>query len=140
MKGVLIFCLGKEYCIPHAFVMAVLFLWFMGRLQKKRYIKNAAVLTQEEAKDSYVIRSTVYKYYFTHLKLWGQPYEEQGFQITPTYWIGHAHNIFLQYGTDFGIIVMILFGMFEYSWGVGSLTITMLFSAWRGNIINEQEE
>lgn len=136
---------------------------------------EAAVLTHEQAADSYIVRSTIYKYYFTHLKLWGQPYEEQGFQITPTYWIGHAHNIFLQYGTDFGIIAMVLFGgmvigscvdykrqyakkcseqaagllffvlipavfgMFEFSWGVGSLTITMLFLAWRGNIVNEQE-
>ncbi len=135
-----------------------------------------AVLTEEEAKDSFVIRGTIYKYYFKHLKLRGQPYAEQGFQVTPTYWIGHAHNIFLQYGTDFGIIVMILFGglviggcvdysrqynrkcskhavglfffllipamfgLFEYSWGAGSLSITMLFTAWRGNIVNEEEQ
>lgn len=138
--------------------------------------RREAVLTEEEAKDSYIIRSTIYKYYFKNLKLRGQPYEEQGFQISPVFWVGHAHNIFLQFGTDFGIIVMVLFacltiggcvdykrqyyakgseyavgffffilipivfGMFEYSWGVGSLSITMLFVAWRGNIVNEQEQ
>lgn len=125
------------------------------------------VLTEKEAKDAFLVRSNIYKYYFTHLNLWGHPYEEQGFQLAEHYWIGHAHNIFLQYGTDFGIPVMILFagliissivmllrrvnrdikaedvaclmfvlipvmfGMFEYSWGVGSLTITMLFFAWK---------
>ena len=43
------------------------------------------------------------------MNLWGHPYEEQGVQMTPTYWVGHAHNIYLQYGTDFGIVVMFLF-------------------------------
>lgn len=74
---------------------------------------------------------------------------------------------FFEYGTDFGIPVMVLFaaliiwgaihcrkkyseldgemyagcwmyllipaifGMFEYSWGVGSLSILMMFVAWR---------
>ena len=83
--------------------------------------------------------------------------------MTATYWIGHAHDIYLQFGTDFGIIAMILFmillgwgaviairkfwkdgntkaagslfllfvpcifGIFEYCWGVGSLTIPVLF-------------
>lgn len=125
------------------------------------------VLTPEQGKDGFLVRSTIYKYYFRHLNLWGYPYEEQGFQLREDYWIGHAHNIYLQYGTDFGIPVMILFaalilwgavimwkkyrkdgavedavswmyllipaifGMFEYSWGVGSLSITMLFIAWR---------
>ena len=125
------------------------------------------VLSIEQAKDNFLVRSTIYKYYFRHLNLRGHPYEEQGFQMHEEYWIGHAHNIFLQYGTDFGIPVMVLFaalilwgtaiqwkrfmehgfvehaaawmyllipavfGVFEYSWGVGSLSITMLFVAWR---------
>lgn len=136
---------------------------------------EAAVLTKEEASDAFLVRSTIYKHYFKNLRLWGQPHEEQGFQLTPTYWIGHAHNIFLQYGTDFGIVAVLLFaglivagcvicvkrykiegtekpaaylwfllipalfGMFEYSWGVGSLSITMLFIAWRGIIVKEEE-
>ncbi len=135
---------------------------------------EAAVLTQEEAEDAFVVRSTIYSHYFKNLKLWGQPYEEQGFQLTPVYWIGHAHNIFLQYGTDFGIIPVLLFaglivagclkyavsykkraeeksaaylwflmipalfGMFEYSWGVGSLSITMLFIAWREVLVQKE--
>lgn len=125
-----------------------------------------AVLTYEEGLDGVLVRKTIYQYYASHLNLWGHPYEEQGFQLTPTYWIGHAHNIYLQYGTDFGIPVLIifivlnicsgirlwkgfrtqneassmgyglfmlvplLFGMLEYSWGVGSITIFLLFIAW----------
>lgn len=125
-----------------------------------------AVLKPWQAWDDTTLRSTIYKYYFTHLNWRGHPYEEQGFQMTPYYWIGHAHNIYLQYGTDFGIPVMLLFtalilwegavcvkrgkrkasiadiaaffyilipavfGLVEYAWGVGSLSITMLFLAW----------
>ncbi len=127
-----------------------------------------AVLTPEEGENSVLVRSTIYRYYFHRLNLLGQPYEEQGFQLTRYYWIGHAHNIFLQFGTDFGIPVMLallatgvwcgriywrriwreksigdaafllfasiplLFGMLEYSWGVGSITMTMMFVAWKG--------
>lgn len=113
--------------------------------------------------DGFTMRRTIYQYYFEHLNLFGHPYAEQGFQMTATYWIGHAHDIYLQFGTDFGIIAMILFmtllgwgaviairkfwkdgntkaagslfllfvpcvfGIFEYCWGVGSLTIPVLF-------------
>lgn len=125
------------------------------------------VLTEEQARDAFLVRSTIYQYYFRHLNLFGHTEEEQGFQLKEHYWIGHAHNIFLQYGTDFGIPVMVLlavlvvwgavllgkryaksgteaevgcwmyllipavFGMFEYSWGVGSLSMLMMFVAWR---------
>lgn len=125
------------------------------------------VLQSDQDTDTLLVRSTIYKYYFSHLNLTGHPYSEQGFQLHPYYWVGHAHNIFLQYGTDFGIPMMILFvvlvlwslirfgrnyakgkdpaaaaallfvlipvafGMLEYSWGVSSLTITLLFGAWR---------
>lgn len=69
----------------------------------------AEVLSEEEGKDGFLVRSTIYKYYFTHLNWRGHPYSEQGFQLNRYAWIGHAHNIFLQYGTDFGIPVMLLF-------------------------------
>lgn len=131
-------------------------------------------LSPEQGTDSILVRRTIYKYYFKHLNLFGHPSEEQGFQLTPTTWIYHAHNIFLQYGTDFGIPVIIplavlmvggaislcrrskksfgsaeagyclyllipaIFGMFEYSWGVGSLSITMLFIAF-GKVICADE-
>lgn len=116
--------------------------------------------------DDVTVRGTIYKIYASRLNWWGHPYEEQGFQLVSDYWIGHAHNIYLQYGTDFGIPVLLLFivlilwggavcvkrgkrkasiadiaaffyilipavfGLVEYAWGVGSLSITMLFFAW----------
>ena len=136
--------------------------------------KIPVLVRPEQSTDDFLVRSTIYKYYFKHLNLFGHPTEEQGFQLTPYYWIGHAHNIFLQYGTDFGVPVMIpfavlvfggaislwkrseksygsaeagyclyllipvVFGMFEYSWGVGSLSITMLFMAF-GKVICADE-
>lgn len=133
---------------------------------------NGALLEAEQEADSFLTRKTIYTYYAKRLNLRGYPEEEQGFQLTPVYHIGHAHNIFLQYGTDFGIPVMILFavlvvwgavrlrgaflktldvkkavqllyllvpamfGMFEFAWGTGSLSITMLFIA-MGEVLKE---
>ena len=50
----------------------------------------------------------------------GHPADEQGFQMRPTYWVGHAHNIYLQWGTEFGIPVMVLF-MILILWTIGHL-------------------
>jgi len=133
-----------------------------------------SVLTIEQYQDASLVRMTIYEYYFKRLNFWGYPYEEQGFQLTPKHWNGHAHNIYLQYGTDFGIIMMALFillifwsvflfvgkirngcneknvgglaflliptvfGMFEYSWGVGSVAILLLFVVWRMLICSEE--
>lgn len=121
------------------------------------------VLSDEQGTDSFLVRKTIYTYYAKRLNFRGHPESEQGFQLTENYHIGHAHNIFLQYGTDFGIQVMVLFavlivwgalrlrraflrtrdmekpvyllyllipvlfGMFEYAWGTGSLSIALLF-------------
>lgn len=120
------------------------------------------------------VRIEIYKYYFQHLNMTGHKQDEQGFQLLPVYIVGHAHNIFLQWGTDFGIPVMLLyilliiwsfvclkrkytqnqsikayaellyvlipavFGMFEYAWGVGALSITMQFVAFRGVVVDEK--
>ena len=134
---------------------------------------RGALLETEQEMDSFLTRKTIYSYYAGRLNLRGYPEEEQGFQLTPVYHVGHAHNIFLQYGTDFGIPVMVLFaglavwgalrlgkafcrsrdigkavyllyllvpvlfGMFEYAWGTGSLSITMLFLAF-GEAMKEE--
>lgn len=86
--------------------------------------------------DTLDVRSTIYRYYADHLNLFGHPYEEQGFQMTPYYWIGHAHNIFLQYGTDFGIIVMALF-IFLTIAAIISFG-KLLFMGISGNILADQ--
>jgi len=111
-------------------------------------------------------RGAIYRYYFNHLNWTGHLYSEQGFQYLPWYWIGHAHDLFLQWGTDFGIPVMVIllilavssvvilfrralreqsieaflglqfllviysFGLFEYAWGEGSVTVVLMFLAW----------
>lgn len=137
-------------------------------------LEQGYALKKGEYKNSMSERGAIYKYYFKHLNLFGHPYKEQGFQLLPDYWIGHAHNIFLQYGTDFGIIVMILFlllaacimiklgkrfyetesekifaellffsvtilfGLLEYAWGVGGLSIMMMFLVWREVCVTEK--
>ena len=129
-----------------------------------------------DRQNALLLRKTIYRYYISMLNLTGHPESEQGFQILPDHRIGHAHNIYIQYGVDFGIVVMLLFialtvwtvvcmirkfvrtksvvyagcllivmvpavfGMLEYSWGAGSLTITMLFVVWRRMICDEREE
>lgn len=79
------------------------------------------VLTREEARNSIIVRYTIYKWFFTHLSLRGMPYDEQGFQLAEEYWVQHAHDIYLDYGINFGYPVMILFIVFIW-WGIGRLT------------------
>ena len=78
------------------------------------------VLTHEEAADSFLVRYTIYKWYVTHLSLRGMPYDEQGFQLTDDHWIQDTHDIYLDYGINFGYPVMILFIVFIW-WGIGRL-------------------
>ena len=141
----------------------------------KNEINTVPLLEDSEYTSGLLERKTIYQYYLEKLNLFGHPYDEQGFQMFSWYWVGHAHNIYLQYGTDFGIIVMLLFGilivwaaesfvrriikeckeqevgyllfllvpavfgLLEYSWGVGSITVLLLFVAWRKVVCNEKE-
>ena len=77
-------------------------------------------LSTEEAKSPFRVRYTIYKWYFTHLSLRGMPYDEQGFQLTEDHWIQDTHDIYLDYGINFGYPVMILFIVFIW-WGIGRL-------------------
>lgn len=77
-------------------------------------------LIGEDANNDFIIRYTIYKWYFTHLTFRGMPYDEQGFQLTETNWIQDTHNIYLDYGINFGYPVMILFAVFVW-WGIGRL-------------------
>lgn len=74
----------------------------------------------EEESDGFLIRYTIYKWYFEHLTFRGMPFDEQGFQLTKTHWIQDTHNIYLDYGINFGYPVMILFVILGW-WGVGRL-------------------
>lgn len=76
--------------------------------------------TREDGENSFLVRYTIYKWYFTHLSLRGMPYDEQGFQLTETHWIQDTHDIYLDYGINFGYPVMILFTVFIW-WGIGRL-------------------
>lgn len=81
-------------------------------LQQQLYDEAYAAgfaLDPAEPRDAVTVRAAIYRYYVYLLNFSGHPESEQGFQIVPTQRIGHAHNIYLQYGVDFGIPVLILF-------------------------------
>lgn len=139
---------------------------FVLKTQAAELDKNP-VLTTEEGTNQFLVRSTIYRHYLENLNIMGHTQKDQGFQLTPEFWVHHAHNIYLQYGTDFGFVTMIcfivlaiastavlfkkalaektekqvgylfflmiplLFGLLEYSWGTGSIQILLLFVSWR---------
>lgn len=78
------------------------------RLYDEAYAAGYA-LDPADRKNPVLFRAAIYRYYFHLLNFRGHPESEQGFQIVPDHRIGHAHNIYLQWGVDFGIPAMILF-------------------------------
>lgn len=84
-------------------------------------VDSQPVLTLQEGENTIAVRSAIYKYYLNRLNFWGHPNEEYGFYLTPTFYVFHAHDIYLQYGTDFGIPVMILFMVLIF-WGARLLS------------------
>ena len=143
--------------------------------QEERLRENAVLKTEEEYMNPFVVRKTIYSHYFADLNLLGHTQADQGFQLTYFYWIGHAHNIYLQYATDFGVpaalcllilsavsiiktitafyrkkvpvrsacsifmmLVPLLFGILEYSWGSNAITMILLFLCWRQTLVYEK--
>lgn len=132
------------------------------------------ILDESQRGDPIAVRGSIYRHFWKNLNWRGHTKDEIGVQLLLDYWVEHAHNIFLQFGTDFGIPVMILFavmliwsliickkrlrtkknisylgsfmwllipltfGMFEYSWGIGTMPIFMIFFSWR-SIFWEEE-
>lgn len=84
-------------------------------------LNKIPLLDDTETGNSLIVRYTIYKWFFTHMTWRGVPYNEQGFQLTEYYWVQHAHNIYLDYGINYGFPVMILFTLFTW-WGIGRLT------------------
>lgn len=81
-------------------------------LQQQLYDEALAAgfaLDRADRGNALLVRKAIYRYYIHLLNFRGHPDSEQGFQIFPNQRIGHAHNIYLQYGVDFGIPVMLLF-------------------------------
>lgn len=82
-------------------------------LQQQLYDETRAagygLASYGDKRNALLVRKEIYRYYVHLLNLWGHPDSELGFQILPNQRIGHAHNIYLQFGVMFGIPVMILF-------------------------------
>ncbi len=83
-------------------------------------LNKIPVFTESESPSNWLVRYTIYEWYFTHLSLRGMPYDEQGFQLTEDHWIQDTHNIYLDYGINFGYPAMILFAVFIW-WGIGRI-------------------
>ena len=81
---------------------------------------NKIPVLDSDGDNAFAVRYTIYKWYWDHLSLRGMPYDEQGFQLTADHWIQDTHNIYLDYGNNFGIPVMILFTVFIW-YGIGRL-------------------
>lgn len=69
----------------------------------------AAVIRGADESDGLLVRKTIYRIYFSRLNLMGHSQADQGFQLMKHYWCGHAHDIYLQYGTDFGVLMLLCF-------------------------------
>lgn len=67
--------------------------------------------TSEELQNGLGERAAIYSYAIRHLNLEGHKDDAFKFYQTEDVTQGHAHNIFLQMGYDFGIISMIVFCM-----------------------------
>lgn len=135
--------------------------------------ENPVLSYEDSIEDPLLVRKTIYEHYFENLNLLGHAQSDQGFQLTIYAWVGHAHNIYLQYATDFGImmigcflilnilvvikmlmnyqktrkiriiisfliiLVPLSFGLLEYSWGSGSISIALLFIAWQQALLEK---
>ena len=85
---------------------------------------------RESVRDnSFIIRKIIYQHYLERLNLWGHTPEEQGFLFYEGFYVGHAHNIFLQFGTDFGIPVMLL---------LITIVVVGLIKLWKGFVASTQ--
>lgn len=69
--------------------------------------KIAAAASGSEKSTS--IRMVIYSHYFHSLNLRGHLTAENGVQVTEDYYAPHAHNIFLQYAFNYGILAIIFF-------------------------------
>lgn len=100
------------------------------------------------------IRMKIYSHYIANMNLRGHKEEEIGFWVDETYYAPHAHNIFLQYAFQYGLVAGILllilvgimigalwnktphlilylslmvFGLTEIMWRDGTLAYSMIF-------------
>ncbi|MCM1113628.1 MAG: hypothetical protein NC399_10290 [Muribaculum sp.] len=81
-------------------------------LQRERYeamLEAGFAMDPADRRNSLLMRKTIYRYYAHLLNFRGHPDSELAFQMLPDHQIGHAHNIYLQFGVEFGIPVLALF-------------------------------
>lgn len=65
---------------------------------------NPFSFEETDFESSISIRRTIYYFYATHLNLMGHRKDVSGFYMTNGHFYEHAHNMFLQFAFDYGII------------------------------------
>ena len=84
-------------------------------IQTKAKNKNEAMENGEQEvlggddETSFSIRYIIYKWFFTHLKWRGVSIDEQGFNLYEDTFIRDTHDIFLDYGINFGWPAMVMY-------------------------------
>ena len=63
-------------------------------------------------------RMNIYKHYFKAMNFRGHAEDEHGIWLDESYTAPHAHNLFLQYGFNFGILAGILFIVLSAATGI----------------------
>lgn len=61
---------------------------------------------------SVFVRGEIYRHYLSEMNLLGHKEAENGIQISERYFAPHAHNLFLQYAFNYGVIAGIFFAAF----------------------------
>lgn len=83
---------------------------------------NPFYIEDTDYESSISVRRTIYYYYATHLNLQGHRKEDGGFYMTDGSYMYHAHNMFLQFAYDYGILP----GMIFLGWSVVCLVRLVL--------------
>lgn len=84
---------------------------------------------KKDIEDPIKIRMSIFEYYWKNLNLKGHTAAEHGVWVTKYYNAPHAHNIWLQFTFDHGIIVGILFA---------AMLVLTIFSVVKGLITHRQ--
>ena len=89
-------------------------------LERNQNIKSKAVAgdgademhplyIEGEASNTYSARIGIWKEYYKRLNLTGHKIEEPHFWLTENYYILHAHNLFLEFAYNFGVVIGFFF-------------------------------
>lgn len=84
----------------------------------------------DDAKTSYSARIGIWKEYFKRINLSGHRIDEMHFWLTENFYVYHAHNVFLEFAYNFGVIAGLLFFLGYLFFGIKQLIKTWKSKSW----------